>query len=255
MGHLQTSTRIIRTWDGGPRIFSIHPTPPELHFVPQHSIPGWITTGLLLGKTGVSPFKISACTVILRRHGHPSSPSGSFSMALPLDFIEKRWKDLRELAKSALFIPLLLVWKHSSSRAIISRSHVASIPVLGPLGVLLPRYLLFLRLEGGLVAVFCYRAVFPLHGGPAAFFRSCCALLFLIPSIIVGKGNDFAMRVSISAVFMLWAFACRAVFRPLREWRLAHFLLAITLAIGAMDACMEYLPTFNESSSSCTLRT
>lgn len=107
----------------------------------------------------------------------------------------------------------------------------------------LPKYVIFLIVEVGVYILVTYK-----YNQQNKLFYFICLLLAVIPPIHIGTSNDFCMRASIPALFILMLI----VMDTLRSSYLAKDILVfralvIVLMIGSMTPLFEFTRTISET--------
>jgi hypothetical protein len=206
-----------RSWQ-----YSSHTT--QLFWVPQHALPGWLGTALLLHLSARDRWTFGLLLLMLTFAWSPFVTIGLLPLMAVLLFRDRAsWRAGFSGANLAVGLPLtaMLVLYYSS------RGPDANVGFVWqgnqPLGVLL----LWLFLEVALwAAALLILAPAPLEGG-RALMVTALVVLFLLPCYRMGIFNDFVMRCSIPALYLVALHACYHVARRPPAWLLVLFLLGV----------------------------
>jgi hypothetical protein len=230
----------IPEWWVGPLVLQYSSASSLLLWVPQHALPGWLLTALLLHRRRRG--RTLRGSLLLLAGGALWSPFVVVGLA-PLAAaaaLPRLWRTLRSwtdlLAAPALGGVLALYYL--SSRAEIGHGWIWELVDRPDLWL---RLCAFLTIEVGIYLALLGRRT-PLEGpGTAAVWGAALLSLAFLPLYRVGYWGDLTMRSSIPALFLLWiavvdglADSPPAPLRPLR--RLA---LGVAFAIGSLGAVSE----------------
>lgn len=231
-GTLPQLTEHIEWWAGFAQ-YSANST--LLFWVPNHALPGWLSTILILRHwrqpelARVAPL-LGSCVPLW-------SPLAALG-TLPFFLAGIDWRrDLARLLSPRAFFPLAVVALVSARYLTIGAEHIPSgwlFAVAGQQGVVLNLYLLLCLLEFGLLCMVLARLrSFDLKVAIAAI------LLCLLPLYRFGYGNDIVMRASIPALLVLAMSAVKALTsNGAPAWR---GTLGAILVIGCAGAMQEPL--------------
>ncbi len=188
------------------RIFQYSSNSTLLCWVPQHCLPGWILTGLIMN--------LSLQQVSRRIMFFAAALSGLWSPFITIGLIPIILASLYRSRiheaisfQNLVVAPLILV--------IIALFLASHIPQMIPHGAiwnlydfyaLWPKYLLFLVLEVFVFAIFCIPSLPQWRGRGTPLFILALVTLTVLPLYRVGANTDLMMRASIPSLFVLWVF-------------------------------------------------
>lgn len=219
-------------WD---RVFQYSGHVTLLVWAPNHALPAWLCTLLVLrhGRDpdfarGVAPPLVGAM------FWTPLGAVGAGLLALvamlraPLRSLLRAWIAPANLLGAACALPLI-VFLTAGSTAI---SHGWLVARLDPAAGLL-RWALLLVVE---VLPWALGIALVLRGG--RLVRASLALLVVLPAYVFGPGNEMTMRTGIAPLTVLAVAATAALLAP-QASRLARGLLPATMLLGALGQAME----------------
>lgn len=107
----------------------------------------------------------------------------------------------------------------------------------------LPKYVIFLIIEVGIYILLVYK-----YNQKNYLFYFICLLLVIIPPIHVGSSNDFCMRASIPALFILMIIIMDTLRNAyLTKDILIFKALILALAIGSITPLFEFTRTISKT--------
>lgn len=252
----------VRWWDL--ELARNYPNPIEqLFFVPHQSLAGWIVTGMVAAVGMRSPEKAITCVGLLCTLLALWSPLVVVGV-LPLIgwLLAESWGQGKQPA--------------SLSYAVFSPANLASLPTFmililyyasrfGPLpfasaeetsfgighlewawSLFLPRYLLFVILEVGIIAaLIAWMKPFDTPGETRCFLI-CLLWLGILPLFRYGACNDLVMRASLPGLFLLAVWFARALAKT-EVSSLRKFILVGCLTIGATAPFSDLYAHFREA--------
>lgn len=222
-------------WWMGPRSWQYPVNWNLLVFVPHHMIGGWVATGLLVNSS-----------LEKRSLSHVGLLIGLTLLWSPFVFIG--------LLPFGMFLIL-----HSRFRGVFS---ITNILIASMLGIFLFPYFiahrvplirfwsvtnwrlswnqvaLFLLIEVGFYLMFCRELRKPSDPLLKIWAVVCTLCLLLIPLYHIGDWNDFNMRVSIPALYVLWIFVVRELMR--KRWSIETRILAMFVLMGSFVGLHEF---------------
>lgn len=222
-------------WD---RVFQYSGHVTLLVWVPNHALPAWLCTLLVL-RHGWQPDFARGIAVPLvgAMFWTPLGAVGAGLLAViamlrsGVGALRRAAVSVGNLCAAACALPLML-YLIAGSTAI---SHGWLLARLDP-ATGIARWLLLLALE---VLPWALGIALVLRGG--RLFRASVALLVVLPAYVFGPGNEMTMRTGIAPLAVLAVAATAAMLAPAasRAARFGRGLLVATLLIGAAGQAME----------------
>lgn len=205
-----------------------------LVFVPQHMIGAWVATGLLINcsleKRSLSNVGLIIGLTLL---WSPFVFVGLLPFGVFLIF-QSRFRgafSITNILFASLLGALLVPYFASHSVPLVTgwkmRDWRVSWNRLG----------LFLLFEVGFYMIFCRELRRPSEAVLKLWGTVCVGLLLLIPFYQIGAWNDFCMRASIPALFVLWVFVMRELMR--KRWSVETRILATLVLMGSFTGMHE----------------
>lgn len=190
-----------REWWAGMAQYSSNST--LLFWVPNHALPGWLLTMVLLrARHDPAYLRIAGVIGALGLLWAPLVCIGLAPLLLALAVLRLREGRLRTLltAENLLAAPLLAAVPALYLTMDSARIPLQVLPAQLPLGLFLPLYLFFVIVEGGAQ---CLAARLAHPPGRPVFLWTALVVLALLPVVSFGPGNDLAMRGSIPALVVI----------------------------------------------------
>lgn len=219
-------------WD---RVFQYSGHVTLLVWAPNHALPAWLCTLLVLRHGRHPDFARGVATPIVgAMFWTPLGAVGAALLALvamlrrPFGPLLRAWLAPANLLAATCAVPLV-VYLTAGSTAI---SHGWLLARLDP-ATGLARWAMLLALE---VLPWALGIALAVRGG--RLFLAALALLAVLPAYVFGPGNEMTMRTGIAPLAVLAVAAAAALLAPGAP-RAARLLLVATLLLGALGQAME----------------
>lgn len=245
--------------------YSSHAT--LLFWVPHHALAGWIVTGILMYSINYSHLRGFVLFILsLTTLWSPFVTIGLLPYVLTGFFLEE--KPLLERLKQYITLPnfcglsiLALVGIFYGSKLIASPLSGGIIPNGFSLSfppdteakaISVFMLFLFYLLEFGIYSIIVFWSIDKADKKVRGVFFTTLACLLLIPLYRFGEANDFVMRTSIPALYVLAIYLGRTFFsQALTSFK--RFVLIITIVLGSTTSVIEILRHVNHIYTAGTL--
>ena len=234
-GHFSLGTSHIEFWS---TTWQYSSNTSLLYWVPQHAIPAWLATSLILHDT--LTLKTSRNVGYYFALALPWSPFATIGL-LPLLAINVAMSPVRQCLSARNLLGgggLAIVFGlYYSSR--FPDTHSGWIWVFSDFASLLPALLTFELLEFGIYSLACAIVLRRTPDRLFAVFLTTTVTLALIPLYKMGIWNDFAMRASIPSLFVIQLAVAKVIGDKPNLWQLPTLVLIACLGIGALCPIRE----------------
>ncbi len=205
----------------------------QLVWAPQHSLAAWAVTGLLAVQISAGrSLSHAGFLAVLAAFWSPFTLIGMIPLAL-FAAVREKGRGLISIA-NIVAVPLFAVF----AAYLLSRTDAT------PKGWVLPnlrddwlRFALAMFLEWGIFAIFAAELRRSENPRLRGLFWAAVAALALLPLYRLGVFNDWCMRATIPAMFLLWAGVGRSLLRL--PFTVESRVLLVLCIFGAMGALTE----------------
>jgi hypothetical protein len=227
----------IENWSYMPHGWLIGSTIFNLSWSPQHALPALLGAALIFESYDKAWFQTSSGLLVAASAIWSPFVAFSFAVICLLLFAgsPRRFEILRRLLKPETAIPALLLIAAVVTFLMTGTTRLRSHATIGsePLQVYLPRYLLFISIEFGLLGL----GIWALSRTQHPSFYAAIVLMLVLPLYFFGEGNDLMMRgTMLPSALLIFALAY-SLQNGRRRWPL--LVLLPCLLLGAWTSFGE----------------